>query len=210
MAIAAMRVAASSGFDALLAPLVFVSNAAAVALCRSLHFKLLCVVPRAGTLSNKCKVTDAMQFYYALSQPSPPAPNLAWTARWHPALAALDKSSERGGGGVRVARDVVVEEREDARRIKGDEVGREEEDEGGEEAAEWREHCRWMQHALSRARIAESLVTLPLPLPLIPPRLCLGVCDFSLPTSPRVECFRPLLSSVASGLCSEVSVWLSD
>jgi hypothetical protein len=63
MGLVLFEVAKSLRYTLLLQSLLFVRNAAAVALCRKLGMKLLSVLPRAGLIRAGRQYTDAMQFF---------------------------------------------------------------------------------------------------------------------------------------------------
>jgi GNAT superfamily N-acetyltransferase len=65
MGLVLFEIAKSLRYTMLLQGLLFVNNAAAVALCRKLGMKLLSVVPRAGLIRGGRQYTDAMQFFYS-------------------------------------------------------------------------------------------------------------------------------------------------
>ena len=136
--------AAQLGYDSLMAPLVYVSNAAGVALCRSLKFRLLCVLPRAGRLADGASNTDAMCFYYAL----PRAPRAANRSRRRYASGRARTLGE-GARGVLEAGSTAA--------AGGGKGGQEEEKmDTLTSSSVAREDAMWMEKALVLAAMAEQ------------------------------------------------------
>ena len=134
--------AAQLGYDSLMAPLVYVSNAAGVALCRSLKFRLLCVVPRAGRLADGASNTDAMCFYYAL----PRAPRASNRSRRRTASGGARALGE-GARGVLEAGSTAA--------AGGEKGGQEEEKmDTLARSSVAREDAMWMEKALELAAMA--------------------------------------------------------
>jgi hypothetical protein len=84
MGLVLFEIAKSLGYTTLIQGLLFVNNAAAVALCRKLGMKLLSVLPRAGLIRAGRQYTDAMQFFISF-HPNPGATAATDVSEYHDA-----------------------------------------------------------------------------------------------------------------------------